>query len=359
MSENHAFTREEVFPSWFANRIQDYLSASQLDLVLSAKSTTVVQVVPDTVLGIAAVNVEGRWRFITGAIERVHPGGAKGTYAIWAVAEDNSVNNTPNPFTDHTNYAFELRITSGAAPTGAGIAITTKIGEVDWSGTAIEALRQTRGSVTGAQIQAAALGASTQIEWTREANGALVPTIKKESIAEDRLVPSLQFQVKGAHVLQSAAVTRKSTLLGAFSTPVIVPIKKILAGQMLEIFLRGNAQATIASEAKVAGGQLAVVPLAGFSGTAPTQWLGAINGETLAANTDVAFIPVATQTAFQEFKKSTIGNAGQGIVGQNAGVLRLIATSEAENTGVELQGACTGTGTITASGVYMAARLWG
>lgn len=184
MSQNHPFSREEVFPSWFANRIQDYLSASQMDIPLSLKTTTAVQVVPDANIGIAAVNIEGRWRFITTTIERAHPGGAAGTYVVWAVAEDNSVTNSPAVFTDHTNYAFELRITSGAAPTGSGIAVTTKIGEVDWSGTVITALRITRGAITGARIANGALSNSGSLEWTREAGGGLIPTIKPALIQE-------------------------------------------------------------------------------------------------------------------------------------------------------------------------------
>lgn len=179
MSQEHVFAREEVFPSWFANRIQDYLSAGRMDLPLSLKSSTILQVVPDASIGIAAVNIEGRWRFITSAIERAHPGGSKGTFHVWAVAEDNLVNNTPDPFTDHTVYKFELRITSGAKPTGEGTAISTKIAEVDWSGTEIEVLRQTRGAVTGAQIASSAFSGSGDLEWKRESSGAWVPRLKE------------------------------------------------------------------------------------------------------------------------------------------------------------------------------------
>lgn len=188
--QDHGFAREEVYPSWFANRIQDMLSAGKFDLVLSRKNATTIQVVPDAILGIAAVNIKGRWRFNTAAVERVVTG-AKATYGIWAVAEDNSVNNTPSPFTDHTVYTFELRVSATEPAVGAGTAIAMKIGEVDWSGTEIERIRQNRGAVTGALLADGTFSNSTQIEWAREPNGAMVPSIIKESLAEDRLAAAI------------------------------------------------------------------------------------------------------------------------------------------------------------------------
>jgi len=182
MSQNWPFKRNDVFPSWFANRIQDFLSAAESNLRLTRKDNTTVQVIPDTALGIAAVAIDGRWRFNEATVERAHPGGAKGTYVVWAVAEDSDVDNTPAPHSDHTKYTFELRITSGAKPEGAGIEVVEKIGEVDWSGTEIEAVRQTLNSVTGPMIADGTLSNSGDIEWKREANGAWVPQLKASSV---------------------------------------------------------------------------------------------------------------------------------------------------------------------------------
>jgi hypothetical protein len=186
---DHEFDREDVFPSWFPNRLQDFLSAARTDLRLSLKSSTVVQIIPDEALGIAAVAIDGRWRFITKTIERVHPGGAKGTYVIWAIATDNDVDNTPDPFTDHTDYAFQLRITSGAKPTGEGVEVVEKIGEIDWSGTEIEALRQTHSAVTGPMLADGALSseAPSDITWTRAANGGLIAGFKANSVGATEL----------------------------------------------------------------------------------------------------------------------------------------------------------------------------
>lgn len=205
MHRNHEFAREDKYPSWFANRIQDFLAGTETRLQLVRKSATVIEVAPDPHLECAAVLIEGRWRFITAAIERA-VSGAKGTYTIWAVAEDNLINNTPDPFTDHTAYAFDLRFTTGAAPTGTGIAISTKIGEVDWSGTAIEALRQTHASVTGAQIVPGALATTGDLGWKQEPSGAWVPTIANGVVSSQKMKPTrgLKGQTGGTLALTGA-----------------------------------------------------------------------------------------------------------------------------------------------------------
>lgn len=176
----HEFKREEKLPSYFVNRIQDFLSAARTDLRLEVSGTTKVKVVPSEPYGLAAVNLQGRWRFSTEAVERTHPGGAVDTYSIWAVGTDQDISEAPNPFTDNTDYGFELRITDGSDPSGEGVEVFEKIGEVDWSGSAITALRQTYNAVTGAMLADSALSSATgsDLSWTREAGGALQASIK-------------------------------------------------------------------------------------------------------------------------------------------------------------------------------------
>lgn len=150
MAENHPFNRKDIFPSYFANRIQDFLGAAKTDLNLTISGSSGVAVIPDSHLGLAAVSIEGRWRWVEAEVARA-VSGAAGTYSVWAVAEDESVNNTPDPFTDHTIYAFDLRI-SKTKPSGSGAAISRLIGEIDWDGTKITALRQLFGAVTNAML---------------------------------------------------------------------------------------------------------------------------------------------------------------------------------------------------------------
>lgn len=206
MVEHYNFNREDVFPSWFADRIQDFLSAARTDLRISLKNSTTVQVVPSTELGIAAIALEGRWRFNTGTVERAHPGGAAGTYVVWAVALDNVVNDTPVPHTDHTTYTFELRITSGADPSGSGVEVFEKIAEVEWDGAKITATRQTHGSVSGAMIEPFALSNEGDIAWSREPSGAWVPQLKANVVGASELADA---SVDTAALINLAVTTAK------------------------------------------------------------------------------------------------------------------------------------------------------
>jgi hypothetical protein len=192
MSVLHEFKREERLPSYFVNRIQDFLSAAHTDLRVTLKSPTEVEVVPVEPYGIAAIDLEGRWRFRTTAVSRVHPGGAAGTYIVWAVGTDQNVTESPKPFTDETDYDFDLRITSGADPSGAGVEVFEKVAELDWNGAAITTLRQVYNAVTGPMIADGALGTGTDIEWKREANGSWVPSVKAKAITTAKIADALK-----------------------------------------------------------------------------------------------------------------------------------------------------------------------
>lgn len=174
----HEFKREERLPSYFANRLQDFLSAARTDLRLTRKSATEVEVAPVEPYGIAAIDLQGLWRFRETPVVRAHPGGEAGTYIVWAVGTKQKVVEAPKPFTDETDYKFDLRITSGADPSGAGVEVFEKIGEIAWSGSEITALAQTYNAVTGPMIQAGALSNNGDISWARDANGAWVSQLK-------------------------------------------------------------------------------------------------------------------------------------------------------------------------------------
>ena len=184
MALMHEFEREEKFPSWFANRIQDYVSAACLDLRIERKDATTIRVVPQEPPGLAAVCIQGRWRFNSTTIERAVPGNA--TYKIWAVGLDNDIVNTPEPFTDETVYAWDLRMTTGAAPSGTGVEIYEEIGEVTASGGAITALKQTAFSIPGSRIADGAIS-GTGVTATRQPNGGLLLTLDDGSVGTNKL----------------------------------------------------------------------------------------------------------------------------------------------------------------------------
>lgn len=187
----HEFKREERYPSYFVNRLQDFISASRTDLRLTRKNNTEVEVAPAEPYGIAAIDLQGLWRFRETAVARAHPGGIAGTYVVWAVGTKQKIAEVPKPFTDETDYKFDLRITAGPNPEGAGVEVFEKIGEIDWDGAKITALRQTYNAVSGQMIQDGALSseaaAGSDITWTREPNGAWVPALKANSVGAAEL----------------------------------------------------------------------------------------------------------------------------------------------------------------------------
>jgi hypothetical protein len=215
---NWLFARKDVFPSWWANAIQQALTSVNT-LQISRKSATVIQVVPHPLLGVAGVIIDGKWRMNEATVERT-VSGAKGTYSVWAVAKKNEVDNSPAVFTDHTVYTWDLRVTSGAAPTGEGIDITQKIGEVDWSGSAIETIRQTYGSVSGAQIETGALSSESgsDIAWTRDAGGGLLAQYKPGSVGLADLAASAKPVTWYTPKVISTEQSRESTAYATLTT---------------------------------------------------------------------------------------------------------------------------------------------
>jgi hypothetical protein len=203
----HEFKREERLPSYFANRLQDFLSGARTDLRLAFKSNTEVVVTPAEPYGIAAIDLQGLWRFRTTPVSRAHPGGEEGTYVIWAVGTKQKVSEVPKSFTDETDYKFDLRITDGSEPEGAGVEVFEEIGEIDWDGAKIIALRQTYNVVTGAMIQDGALSseAASDVEWTRAANGGLLANLKANSVTATEIMNGTVAAAEIANALKPSA----------------------------------------------------------------------------------------------------------------------------------------------------------
>lgn len=133
-------------PSYFANAVARALSmlASNFKLVLS--DATHVQV-PAATGAPAIIAVRGLWRFSEVTVGPVaHPGGAAAAYPVFVTAAAQNISQTPDPFTDDTNYAFALQILSpGTTPTiQAGVVdVFEQVGVAHWSGSAITRLDQT------------------------------------------------------------------------------------------------------------------------------------------------------------------------------------------------------------------------
>lgn len=245
MAQDFAFARNTVFPSWFANRIQDIISAAQTELTLRLKSDgseTIVEVAPDEPTGLAAICIQGRWRFNSATVERTVPG--NGTYIIWAVAYDNVINNTPDPYTDHTDYTWTLRMTTGANPSGTGVEVFEPIGVCVVAGGKVTTLRQTANEVSGAQI---ADGAITGLNMTitRLATG-----VQRLALGPDSVGPTeIQTDAVGPNEIQADAVGTPELAPSAVTTYEILDAT-ILGGDIAAeaITNREIADGTIRSQ---------------------------------------------------------------------------------------------------------------
>jgi hypothetical protein len=142
VAKDYPFARNQRFPSFWVNAIQEWLSSMPGSLHLVQVDGTTVGVDPDPSLGRVGLPIQGRWRYRDTSVTR-SVSGAAGTKSVWAVALDTDVDDTPDPATDHTDYSFDLRVTTGADPSGAGVEVFQKIGEVTWDGSAITQVRQT------------------------------------------------------------------------------------------------------------------------------------------------------------------------------------------------------------------------
>lgn len=120
---------------------QDFLDTIQEMLGTYISPNATVNVLSDTIVQIPAgsdndqvtLAINGHWRYNTLAANATHPGGAAGTYTLWATGTANSFTVGP-PEVDSTNYAFSLAITGGSAP---ATPLFRQIGYVEWDGSRI------------------------------------------------------------------------------------------------------------------------------------------------------------------------------------------------------------------------------
>lgn len=115
----------------FMEFVSTFLSPNAVVNIISG---TVVQIPGGTDNAQVAVAINGRWRYNTANVNATHPGGAAGTYVLWATAADNSFTIGP-PEVDTTNYAFAIQILPVASTPVS--ALSRAIGSVVWTGSAI------------------------------------------------------------------------------------------------------------------------------------------------------------------------------------------------------------------------------
>lgn len=154
MMQDHP--RNSVLESWYVRAIDRLLATLAENFYIQRNAAA-----PGTTLEVpagagrldglpATISINGKWRWNEATVSRAHPGGASGTYLIFAVAAANVIVNTPQPFTDNTNYAFELRIVANGTtpPIVAGtLDVFRRVGSLQWDGTKITSFTQEVGDV--------------------------------------------------------------------------------------------------------------------------------------------------------------------------------------------------------------------
>lgn len=145
MLQMQAFLRDDVFPSWFANALTKAMSVAASQFQLIKLDATHIQLVASANGGAAVLSVAGLWRWVEASLTVAHPGGTAGTYPIFATAKNNNITASPLPYSDATDYSFQLVILApGATPTitPGVVDVFRQVGNAIWDGAQITRVDQ-------------------------------------------------------------------------------------------------------------------------------------------------------------------------------------------------------------------------
>lgn len=109
------------------------LSGLAVNFEVTAVNSTTIQVVAGTNERQVSLAIEGQYRYITATIQRAHPGGAAGSYDLYATALANDLT-SGEPAGD--DYSFALAIVPGGT-VPSGVAIYRLMRRILWNGAGI------------------------------------------------------------------------------------------------------------------------------------------------------------------------------------------------------------------------------
>jgi hypothetical protein len=191
MAQNTVFVRDQILPSYWANRIQDILSGLAPNLRLSIANATTIQVVAGTGDDTVGISIDGLWRFNTVTKQRAVSGSA-GIKSIWVTCGPNVISSSPQPNTDNTVYSFELAVTAaGVPPTAVPGSLTNwrEVGELSWDGTRVTRIRQFVGNIDWSEPQVTSLPLTPKdgdtVVWTPAIGDAPLPRWRMQFRASD------------------------------------------------------------------------------------------------------------------------------------------------------------------------------
>lgn len=146
MQEMNPFARLDVYPSWFVNALEKFLSVGSSGFQVIPTDATHLKVPAGAADQAACISIEGLWRFVEADVGPIaHPGGAAGSYPVFVTCKNNNITNVPNPYTDATDYTFGLQIKApGATPTIVAGTVDQfrKVADAVWDGAKIVRVQQ-------------------------------------------------------------------------------------------------------------------------------------------------------------------------------------------------------------------------
>lgn len=134
MTQNVPLNTGDVAVEAFFDATQELLSGLAVNFEVVALNPTTVRVPATSGEGQVSVSIDGRYRYVTGPVDRAFPGGsAAGTYDLFVTAPDNQAGTHAPPGGDYT-FALAIVATGG---TPAGVDLARLMRRIVWSGTAI------------------------------------------------------------------------------------------------------------------------------------------------------------------------------------------------------------------------------
>jgi hypothetical protein len=252
-----------VLHEGFTDPIQELLGAYQpTNFKLERVNASTIKVAAGTENSQVSIAINGRYRWRTTETTAALPGGLKdGEHPVFVTASDNDFSGPIKDIDAPTVYTFGLEIKeAGKTPTTA---LYREVGKVTVAANAITAIRQTVGSIDGAQIENGALSGEGDITWTRDVSGAWVPQIKGGAIGTAEIADGAVSSRKVKLTEGEVSATEDLELTEAYAdipgatleiTPPVASILKVYARYCFEFKLPAETLGLVMGSVRVGEG---------------------------------------------------------------------------------------------------------
>lgn len=183
MTQHVPLDFEDPVPEEFFDAVQEMLSGIAVNFRLTQVNPTTLKVSAGAGHDQVSLSIGGAYRYIAADVQVAHPGGAAGTYTVWATSIVNQALPAAGPAGG--DHSFGLAITSGASPAGAGI--SRAVGRLVWNGSAITQITTLVGGGNLASSGDTIVG--VEMAWA----GSGDPSDSRFLLADGRLIDSATY----------------------------------------------------------------------------------------------------------------------------------------------------------------------